>query len=608
MRPQVSESALVILLRQCYRTPRCQNAQSPRIRLPLRAFSSSTRIQSSYGKPTSVKQVGEEYIKSEPVYIRKHKTNGDEKHINDRKSLAKPDTNIAVLGGGITGLATAFYLTQFLPEQKVTIYEGSDRLGGWLRSKHINVDGGQIVFEQGPRTLRPMSTAGLVTLNLIRDLDLNSQVLATQRNADAARNRFIYYPDHLVRMPGPGQDFYMTAWSMLKEPVFKGIWKAQFEYSRPTRPSNLVDESIGSFLNRRLGGPDLGNNLVSAVLHGIYAGDIYKLSARTMIPLLWHLEMQGGSITNALFNFQLGSMTSADRDVMMRETARMTEEEIAGWKNTSVYTFRGGLSTLSEGLESSLRSNPNVTIKLNHQLKSVTFDEEHDGIKIHTADGKPDSHYKAISTISGHKLSTLARTKNTLPSLGKIESVTVMVVNLYYRDENILPERGFGYLIPRSIPFDQNPEFALGVVFDTYATIGQDTVPGTKVTVMMGGHWWSEFDSYPDEEEGAAMAKAVLKRHLKIDQQPDAVHASLQKDCIPQYTVGHNLRMKKAHQELMLAYRGKLAVAGNSYAGVGVNDCIRAAKDVAHDISLNRDITGLEQSLQPVTWVQKPRL
>jgi oxygen-dependent protoporphyrinogen oxidase len=209
--------------------------------------------------------------------------------------------------------------------------------------------------------------------------------------------------------------------------------------------------------------------------------------------------------------------------------------------------------------------------------------------------------------MSGQKLSMLAPNKNTLPSLGKIESVTVMVVNLYYRDENILPERGFGYLIPRSISFDQNPEFALGVVFDTYATLGQDTIPGTKLTVMMGGHWWSEFDSYPDEEEGAAMAKAVLKRHLKIDEEPEAVHVSLQKDCIPQYTVGHHSRMEKARQELLLAYRGKLAVAGNSYMGVGVNDCIRAAKDVARDIANNRDITGLESFSQPVKRVQRYR-
>ncbi|PQE14262.1 protoporphyrinogen oxidase protein [Rutstroemia sp. NJR-2017a BVV2] len=606
MRPRLSESALVLLLRQCYRTPRCQNAQLPRIRSHLKAFSSTTRVQSSHGERTSSKKVEKEGSKRGSVSLRQNRANGAAKH--DAQWLSKPDANIAVLGSGITGLATAYYLTQFAPDLKVTLYEGSDRLGGWMQSKQIDLKDGQVVFEQGPRTLRPLSPAGLVTLNLIRDLDLHSQVLTTSKNSDAARNRFVYYPDHLVRMPGPGQNLYSTLWSILTEPVFKGIWNAGFEYSSPPRPSNLDDESIGSFLNRRCGGQDLGNNLVSAVLHGIYAGDIYKLSMRSLLPLPWKLELEAGSIVKALLaSPKPGTVTSVDRALADEEAGRMSAEEKAAWKITSVYTFRGGIRTLSEALESSLRSNPNVTIKLNHQLKGVAFDKEHDAIKIRTSNGKA-SHYKAISTLSGPTLYKLAPNHSMLPSLGQIESVTVMVVNLYYRDENLLPERGFGYLIPRSIPFEQNPEFALGVVFDTYATLGQDTIPGTKLTVMLGGHWWSDFDSYPDEDEGAAMAKAVLKRHLKIDQEPEAVHVTLQKDCIPQYTVGHHSRMEKAHQELRNAYKGKLAVAGNSYTGVGVNDCIRAAKDVAREIANHRDVTGLEKFSQPVQWVQNFRL
>lgn len=206
--------------------------------------------------------------------------------------------------------------------------------------------------------------------------------------------------------------------------------------------------------------------------------------------------------------------------------------------------------------------------------------------------------------MSGHTLSTLTPSSDDslLPSLAGIEAVTVMVVNLYYCDEDLLPERGFGYLIPRSIPFEQNPEFALGVVFDSDATVGQDTVPGTKVTVMLGGHWWDGFESYPSEEEGAFMAKSVLKRHLKIDQEPEMVHASLQKDCIPQYTVGHEQRLKEAHYELLSAYKGRLVVAGNSYTGVGVNDCIKAAKVVASDVARGNDITGLERFTEPKWW------
>lgn len=182
-----------------------------------------------------------------------------------------------------------------------------------------------------------------------------------------------------------------------------------------------------------------------------------------------------------------------------------------------------------------------------------------------------------------------------------------MVVNLYFRHPALLPENGFGYLIPRSVAHEQNPEMALGVVFDSDASIGQDSVPGTKLTVMLGGHWWDNFTSYPDEEEGAAMAKAVLKRHLKIDIEPDYVHVGLQRECIPQYTVGHDARMKRAHGELMSAFKGKLAVAGNSYTGVGLNDCVRSARDLVLDVAGyegSGGVTGLEQFLTERRWVK----
>lgn len=180
-----------------------------------------------------------------------------------------------------------------------------------------------------------------------------------------------------------------------------------------------------------------------------------------------------------------------------------------------------------------------------------------------------------------------------------------MVVNLFYADPSLLPARGFGYLIPRSIPLTQNPEMALGVIFDSDATKYLDTIAGTKVTVMLGGHWWDGFDGeYPSERDGVSMAKALLKRHLNIDARPELAMASLQRECIPQYSVGHETRMKRAHGELMNAFAGKVAVAGNSYTGVGVNDCVRAARDVVMDIKYGMDVTGLEEFVSPSPWLE----
>lgn len=142
-------------------------------------------------------------------------------------------------------------------------------------------------------------------------------------------------------------------------------------------------------------------------------------------------------------------------------------------------------------------------------------------------------------------------------------------------------------MIPRSISYDQNPECALGVVFDSYSSVGQDSVSGTKVTVMLGGHWWDSFrnDEYPTEDEGAAMALAILQRHLKIDAVPEKVLVGLQRDCIPQYEVGHEEKLKAADRVLQSDFNGRLSVAGSSYLGVGVNDCVRGAYELVRGLA-----------------------
>ena len=183
-----------------------------------------------------------------------------------------------------------------------------------------------------------------------------------------------------------------------------------------------------------------------------------------------------------------------------------------------------------------------------------------------------------------------------IPSISKIPSVTVMLVNLYFRNPSLLPVRGFGYLIPRSVPFNQNPEFALGVIFDSEQMTEQDTAPGTKVTVMLGGHWWNGWRAFPDESDAKAMAMSVLARHLGIAEEPECVNVALQKDCIPQYAVGHEAVLKGIQDETYTAFAGKVRMVGGAYTGVGVNDCIRSAFDIVKELqdSPSRG-TGLER-------------
>lgn len=92
----------------------------------------------------------------------------DEAPYSPRDEANPNARNIAVLGGGITGLATAFELSRTVPGAKITIYETAKRLGGWMDSEIVPVDGGEVVFEWGPRTLRHTGDgSGVATVNLV---------------------------------------------------------------------------------------------------------------------------------------------------------------------------------------------------------------------------------------------------------------------------------------------------------------------------------------------------------------------------------------------------------------------------------------------------------
>lgn len=198
-----------------------------------------------------------------------------------------------------------------------------------------------------------------------------------------------------------------------------------------------------------------------------------------------------------------------------------------------------------------------------------------------------------------------------------------MVVNLYYPNPDLLPVTGFGYLIPRSIPYDQNPERALGVIFGSDSSVGQDTAPGTKLTVMFGGHWWDDWleSDYPDHDTAVKMARSLLERHLSITDEPILARSKLQRNAIPQYTVGHISRMQDLSRSVRDDFNKRLTLAGSWYGGVGITDCVRQAYIAAtlgvgaKRLELEMDHPGFDSEewalegglpMAPVQWVDVP--
>lgn len=195
---------------------------------------------------------------------------------------------------------------------------------------------------------------------------------------------------------------------------------------------------------------------------------------------------------------------------------------------------------------------------------------------------------RVIATIPAPELAQLLASSNHAQGYAPTETIkrlrkqnyatTVRVVNLYYENPSLLPPgiNGFGYLIPRSIPFDQNPECGLGVIFS--AGVANDGSPlGTQLTVMFGGHYWDGWkdSDYQDHDSALEMARTMLERHLGIKEKPLVTSSKLQKNAIPQYTVGHLDRMYLLSKTVRDEWDKRLTLTGNWYNGVGVPSCVK---------------------------------
>ncbi|RPB26191.1 Protoporphyrinogen oxidase [Terfezia boudieri ATCC MYA-4762] len=491
------------------------------------------------------------------------------------------------VGAGISGLTAAFYLAKKAPGLPVTIYDSSPRVGGWIRTRHFETNKGKVEFESGPRTIRPVGDAFLVTTDIVTKLGIGDRLLLMTSHCAAARRRYIYYPDKLTCVPTG-----ILSWD-LSEPLFKGVFTGIIrEPFRPGRPKEVTDEPVASWVSRRVH-PNVAQNMVGAMLHGIYAGDVDQLSMKTLFPNLWRLEGDHGSVIRSFFKFSGVRKCPASDWRLRRELVPLLRWHLNSFKkeNAMMVSFIGGMEVLTRSLKAYLEKSSNIRFRLNTPVKSLV--KKYSSIQIHTTNNMPPAEFShVISTLPAPITSSLLPAP--IPSLSIVESVTVQVVNLYFQNPNLVPVRGFGYLIPKTVASELNPEQALGVIFDSETSLPADLAdiwrevpveaPGTKLTVMMGGHYWKGRTTYPNDGEALQNARNLIKRHLGIVDFPALMQVSTQVNAIPQYTVGHHDRMAFGHELLRMYFNGRLAVAGSSYSGVGINDCTRSAYEVVRDL------------------------
>ncbi len=248
---------------------------------------------------------------------------------------------MAVIGGGIAGLAAANRLVELEPACDLTVFEASDRLGGVISTVHRD-------SFQVERSSDNFITTIPWGVNLCKRLGLADQLIET--NPDYRRT-FVVRGGRLCRLP---EGFLMMAptriWPLAVTPLLSpwGKLRAALEYFIPPRKDE-ADESMAAFVRRRLG-REVFERLVEPLVSAVYAADMEKLSLLATLPRFREMERQHGSLIRAM-----------RRQKKMHPKLRSE----SGARYSMFVTLRDGLSSLVDALAARL---PAGSVRLNARV------------------------------------------------------------------------------------------------------------------------------------------------------------------------------------------------------------------------------------------------
>lgn len=475
---------------------------------------------------------------------------------------------VTVLGGGISGLSAAYYLTKKkIPS--VILFEATKRLGGWIKTEQHTKHGFR--FETGPRTIRPSGPRGKNTLELIEDIGLSSSLVPINKNHVAAKNRMIYVNKQLCPLPSNIMSLFKTLPPFSKPLIYSILNDLRIGKSA----KHLDDEPMYNFIERRFG-TDMAKYLISAMICGICAGDAKQISVKFLMEDLFRNEQKyGGVIKGVLYDM----FTKKNNDQMNNKEDQINSKLVnrAISEKWSIYSFSEGLQILPKTLGDYLIQQ-RVSIKNNSKCTQVKF-HENGGLTLNINGTDHESEH-LLSCIQSYELAQLVEEQH--PKLAEelyaIPYVDVAVVNIQYDEGNLLQPPAFGFLVP---PSENLP--ILGVIYDSCCF---DMQGKTVVTVMMGGAFFKEkFGVNPSHKDLYGIATKNVAEILNIKNPPTTGRVNVLTNCIPQYVVGHHDRVKRIRKYID-HHKLPLSLCGAAYDGVGVNDVIYSAKQGSKTVKL----------------------
>ncbi len=446
--------------------------------------------------------------------------------------------DVVVVGAGISGLSTAYYLRRLNPEAEVTVVEASPRVGGKIRSERA----GGYLIEAGCNGFLDSKPH---ILELCEHLGLTHELM--RASASAAR-RFIYADGKLRELPTSLREF-------LTSDVVSWRAKLRMMLEPFTPPSHAEDESVAAFARRHLGEEAL-RRLIAPMVSGVFAGDAYRLSLRSTFPVMAELErLGGGSLIRGMMRLKGrrggpfgpgGVLTSFPQgmEYLPGKLAEALEGCVLTGRKAEWLERRGGEYVVDLGSRGSIAC---------------------------------DAVVLACPAYAAGKL-VWGMSRRLAEELGSIYYTKLAVVAFGYDKSELEHELdGFGFLVPH-----EEGRTILGCLWDS--SMFEHRAPEGKalLRMMVGG---ARAESLAELEDDRLVQACMedLRHIMGIKAEPELVRIYRYRKAIAQYNLGHEERLRRI-QKMLEQFPGMM-LTGSAYRGVGVNDCVRQAKECAAELT-----------------------
>lgn len=461
--------------------------------------------------------------------------------------------HIVVIGGGLSGLATAFNL-KYLAQQNnralhVSVIEKEPTVGGKIRSYSDN----GYLCEWGPNGFL---TNKQHTQELCKKLAIYNDLLASNDNA---RKRFVYSKSKLHKLPHNQMEFLTNSLISLS-----GKLRIAGELFVSAKKDG-IDETLADFTRRRLGREAL-DKLIGPMASGIFAGNPETMSLQACFPRINQLETEYGGLLKAMLKL-------TKQHAKAKKSGKVTSSPAGpGGVLTS---FHDGIQVLTDSLYHAIGHDNVIRDK---EVINV-YPELHDKWRIQFASKEELVADKVVIATPAYIASSLVEKLSPQLStkLAEIKYSPLAVICLGYALEQINHDvNGFGYL------FANNEEqYVLGTLWDSSIFANRAADGKVLLRSMLGGARNPEVLKLSDEEL-LKTVQASLNKTMQINVEPEMSKIFRHPQAIPQYNVGH--REIVSQLEAMVASYTGLYLTGNAYYGVGINDCTLAAEKVAQQV------------------------